>query len=51
VASAARRRETGPEHPFELQAKAARTAPRAVRAGWRMLRLGVLGNRHQWKRR
>lgn len=30
---------------------AARAAIRAVRAGWRALRLGVCGNRHQWRLR
>lgn len=42
-----------PPHDEALQAtiKAARGCIRAIRAGWRLLRLGKLGNRHEWKTR
>ena len=36
-------------HLCEAALKAARAAIRAVRQGFRLLRLGVLGNRHAWR--
>ena len=36
---------------FQEGVKAARAAIRAVRAGWRQVRLGVCGNRQQWRLR
>jgi hypothetical protein len=46
-------RQGGPPEraAFEAGAKAARAAIRAVRKGLRLLRLGTLGNRHQWRLR
>jgi transposase len=33
----------------EAGRRAVRAAIRAIRAGWRLMRLAVLGNRHEWK--
>ena len=37
------------EHEREQHHKASRLVMRAIRSSWRQLRLGVSGNRHQWR--
>ena len=45
----AARADNGDEHL--AREKAHRMISPALRAGWRQLRLGICGNRHQWRLR
>jgi transposase len=51
AARAARNPDAHAPELVEAGVKAAQAAIRAVRAGWRDVRLGVCGNRHQWRLR